>query len=122
MKQRDGIIVWPAYLDSTLTRAQGRRIPKNLAAPEITLEILREAADGISMEYDIEPEKVYPRSSLDQKAKGYIVLANPQGHKKNRVLLVLAKGVRRIVAKREAAKKVAASKKKDKKGRKGKRR
>ena len=66
--------------------------------------------------------RVHPRSSLDQKAKGYIVLANPQGHKKNRVLLVLAKGVRRIVTKREAAKKVAASKKKDKKGRKGKRR
>ncbi len=115
MRKRDGIIVWPVYLDSTLTRAQGRRIPKNLAAPEVTLNILMEAAKAIGLEFDAEPDKLYPRASRDQQGGGYIVLTNPQGHKKKRLLLMLAKSVRKIVAKREAAKKLAERKKGKKK-------
>ncbi|MHA2135490.1 MAG: signal recognition particle subunit SRP19/SEC65 family protein [Candidatus Thorarchaeota archaeon] len=120
MRKRDGIIVWPAYLDSTLTRTQGRRVPSNLAAPEVTVEILKEAAEAISLEYELESDKLFPRAQRGQKGQGYLVVSNPQGHKKKRLLLMLAKGVRRAVAKRESAKQAAAKKKKSKKGKKGK--
>lgn len=115
MRKREGIIVWPVYLDSNLTRAQGRRIPKNLAAPGVTLNILTEAAKAINLEFEIEPDKLYPRAPRDQQGGGYLVLTNPQGHKKKRLMLMLAKSVRKIVAKREAAKRSAESKKSKKK-------
>lgn len=93
-----------------------------MAAPEVTVEILREAAESISFEYELEPDKLYPRSKRDRAGKGYLLVSNPQGHKKQRLLLMLAKGVRRAVAKRESAKQAAAKKKETKKGKKGKRR
>ncbi|MFW9863816.1 MAG: signal recognition particle subunit SRP19/SEC65 family protein [Candidatus Thorarchaeota archaeon] len=120
MRKRDGmVIVWPAYLDSNLSRAQGRRVPKNLGAPELTVETLQKAAESAGFEYELEPNKQYPRNW--SSASGYLVLENPEGHKKKRLLLMLAKGVRRIVAQRESSKK-EAEQKKSKKKRKGKKR
>jgi signal recognition particle subunit SRP19 len=117
MRKRDGmVIVWPAYLDSNLSRAQGRRVPKNLGAPEVTVEILKKAAESAGFDYDLEPDKKYPRNWSG--ASGYLVLGNPEGHKKKRLLLMLAKGVRRLVAQRESAK-LEAERKKTKKKRKG---
>ncbi|MHA2118731.1 MAG: signal recognition particle subunit SRP19/SEC65 family protein [Candidatus Thorarchaeota archaeon] len=118
MRKRDGmVIVWPAYLDSNLSRAQGRKVPKNLGAPEVTIEILKKAAESAGFEYELEPDKRYPRNWSG--ASGYLVLGNSEGHKKKRLLLMLAKGVRRIVAQRDSAKQ-EAEKKKSKKKRKGK--
>ena len=121
MRQRKGsLIIWPAYLDSKLSRSQGRRIPTNLGAPDVTVDMLKQAADLRSLQSDIEPGKRYPRQGVDRG--GYLVLENPEGHKKKR--LMLAKGVRRIVAERLAKQQAAEQKKqvKGKKGRKGRRR
>ncbi|TFF96799.1 hypothetical protein EU546_00680 [Candidatus Thorarchaeota archaeon] len=107
-KQDDKVVVWPQYLDSELTRNEGRRIPKNLAAPDIDIRILAKAAESIGFEYEIEPEKRYPRTPT--RKTGYVLLENEQGHSKKRLLLMLAKGVRRIVAQREAARQRAQKK------------
>nr|KXH71284.1 MAG: hypothetical protein AM324_08850 [Candidatus Thorarchaeota archaeon SMTZ1-83] len=114
MRKREGtVIVWPAYLDSTLTRAQGRRVSKNLGAPDITIKILKEAADSAGFESEAESDKRYPRNWIG--APGYLVVENPERHKKKRVLLMLAKSVRRVVAQRESAKKASEKKSKKKK-------
>ncbi len=114
MRKRDGkIIVWPAYLDSNLTRAQGRRIPKNLGAPDISIKILKEAADSAGFDSEVEAKKVYPRGW--NQSSGYLVVENPEKHKKKRLLLMLAKSVRRVVAKRDSARKEAEKKKAKKK-------
>jgi signal recognition particle subunit SRP19 len=114
MRKREGmVIVWPAYLDSTLTRAQGRRVTKNLGAPDVTIRILKEAADSAGFESEVESDKRYPRNWIG--TPGYLVVENPEGHKKKRLLLMLAKSVRRVVAKRESAKKASAKKSKKKK-------
>ncbi len=115
---KDTVIIWPAYLDSTLSRSQGRRIPVNLAAPGVTASMLKQAADMIGMESTVEPSKRFPRDWT--RVSGYLLLKNPDGHKKKRLLLMLAKGVRRIVAQREAERRAAEKKKGKKKS--GKRR
>ncbi len=117
MRQRKGsLIIWPAYLDSRLSRAQGRRIPVNLAAPNLTVDILREAAEMSGFAHDIEPDKRYPREHVSRG--GFLVVENPEGHKKKRLLLMLAKSVRRVAAKRLSAKQAAEKKKgKKRKGR-----
>lgn len=122
MREKKGrLIIWPAYLDSKLSRAEGRRIPVNLGAPDVTADILKQSADIRGLESKIEEGKRYPRQAVDRG--GYLVIENPEGHKKQRLLLMLAKGVRKIVAERTAAK-IAAEKKKikGKKGKKGRRR
>ena len=116
MKKRDGmLIIWPAYFEKNNTRAKGRRVPNNLAASDVTIKILEAAAKSSGFEYEIEPDKQYTRTPSDKK--GYLVLDNSENHKKKRVLLMLAKGVRRAVAQRESAR-LAAEKKKGKKGKK----
>ncbi len=120
MRQKKGsIIIWPAYLDSKLSRSEGRRVPENLGAPDISAVTLKKAADMRGFESEIEKEKRYPRQGSDRG--GYLILENPEGHKKKRMLLMLTKGVRRVVAEREAAKKAAEKKSKGKKGKKGRR-
>jgi len=113
MRPRKGaLIIWPAYLDSKLSRSEGRRIPVNLGAPDVTVDILKQAAEMRKIESEIEAGKRYPRQGVDRG--GYLVLQNPDGHKKQRILLMLAKGVRRIVAERLVKQQEAAKKKKSK--------
>lgn len=116
MKKRDGmLIIWPAYFEKNYTRAKGRRVPNNLAASDVTIKILEAAAQSSGFEYEIEPDKQYSRNPGD--VNGYLVIDNPENHKKKRVLLMLAKGVRRSVAQRESTR-LAGEKKKKGKGRK----
>ncbi|MFW9792662.1 MAG: signal recognition particle subunit SRP19/SEC65 family protein [Candidatus Thorarchaeota archaeon] len=113
MRKRDGmLIIWPAYFEKSYTRANGRRVPSNLAAQDVTIKILEAAAQSSGFEYEIEPDKRYSRSTSGKK--GYLVIENPENHKKKRVLLMLAKGVRRAVAQRESARLEAEKKKKGK--------
>ncbi len=110
MRKNDGmIIVWPAYLDSKLTRTQGRRVSTNLAAPDITIGILQKAAEMAGLEAEAEADKKYPRDW--QGNSGYLLVANPDGHKKKRLLLMLAKSVRRVVARQESERQAALKKK-----------
>ena len=115
MRKHDGmLIVWPAYFEKNFSRMQGRKIPSNLAASNVTLKILEMAAESSGFEFESEPSKQYPRGFSDKN--GYLLVANPENHKKKRVLLMLAKGVRRAVAQRESAR-LEIEKKKGKKKR-----
>lgn len=117
MRKHDGrLIFWPAYFEKNYTRLQGRRIASNLAASDITIDVLEEAAQSSGFEYEVERDKRYPRNWIDKK--GYIVVSNHEGHKKKRVMLMLAKGVRRVTAQRESARLAETSKKGKKKYRK----
>lgn len=117
MRKRDGIIIWPAYFEKNFTRAEGRRIPSNLAAENVSIDVLREAADSAGIEYEVEDEKSYPRTASRSKG-GYLLVKDTSGHKKKRLLLMLAKSVRKVVAQRESARQAAAKKKGKKKRRK----
>jgi signal recognition particle subunit SRP19 len=120
MRKREGmLVIWPAYFDKDLSRMQGRKIPSNLAASNVTLKILEMAAESSGFEFEIDPDKQYPRGYSNKN--GYLLVSNPENHKKKRVLLMLAKGVRRAVAQRESAR-LAAEKKKKGKGKKKKKR
>ena len=113
MRKRDGmLIIWPAYFEKNYTRANGRRVPNNLAASDVTIKILEAATQSSGFEYEIEPDKQFSRNPSDKS--GYLVIDNPENHKKKRVILMLAKGVRRSVAQRESARLDAEKKKKGK--------
>jgi signal recognition particle subunit SRP19 len=117
MRKRDGMVIfWPAYFDQNYSRSQGRKLSSKLAAPDVTLKLLEKAAESAGLEYEVEPEKRYPKNWTE--AQGYIVIANDEGHKKKRLMLMLAKGVRRAAALRESARVAEEAKKSKKKGKK----
>ena len=117
MRKRDGMVIfWPAYFDQNYSRSQGRKLSSKLAAPDVTLKMLEKAAESAGLEYEVEPEKRHPKNWTE--AQGYIVIANDEGHKKKRLMLMLAKGVRRAAAQRESARVAEEAKKSKKKGKK----
>ncbi|MEM3760016.1 MAG: signal recognition particle subunit SRP19/SEC65 family protein [Candidatus Bathyarchaeia archaeon] len=61
MRKTEKIIIWPAYFDSTKTRKEGRRVPKNFAVPSPKILELKEAVEKIGLEYEIVSDSSYPK-------------------------------------------------------------
>ena len=54
-------VIWPAYIDSELSRAEGRRVPKDLAVEEPTVEEIAKAVQQIGYDAIVERDKAYSR-------------------------------------------------------------
>jgi len=57
----DGVVLWPAYFDVRLSRAQGRRVSKKNALETPTAKMLFEAVKALGLDCILELEKSYPR-------------------------------------------------------------
>jgi len=64
MRKQDKIIIWPAYFDSTKTRKDGRRIPKNLAVPSPKILEIKDSVEKIGLEYELVQDAGYPKTPL----------------------------------------------------------
>ena len=95
MKSLGKIIIWPANLDSTKTRTQGRRIPKSAAVQAPRLDEINEAARRLSLETEITPGKSRPGSWWE---KGGYALVTKRGDSKTRSIHMLAAEIRKIRA------------------------
>jgi len=54
------VVVYPSYLDSSLTRKQGRRIPASLSVPSPSIEEIFQAALKLGLNPVLEKDKAYP--------------------------------------------------------------
>lgn len=54
------IVVWPVYFDSTKTRRQGRKLPRELSIPNPKVEEIVEAAKILGLNPIVEDKK-YPK-------------------------------------------------------------
>ena len=68
--EETAIVLWPEYFDSTLTRAQGRRLPKELCVKAPSLDMIAKGAIVLDLDYAIHEEKKYP--SDWQAARGCV--------------------------------------------------
>lgn len=53
-------VLWPEYFDIKRTRDQGRKVNKNLAINEPTVEVISKALEELGIEHKVETEKSYP--------------------------------------------------------------
>ncbi|QOR94312.1 signal recognition particle protein Srp19 [Thermosphaera chiliense] len=53
-------ILYPAYIDSTLSRSEGRRIPSSSAVPSPSIEEIYNAAAKLGLNPVVENDKAYP--------------------------------------------------------------
>jgi signal recognition particle subunit SRP19 len=62
MRQQEKVIVWPTYFDSTRTRKQGRRVPKNLASSSPQIQELKTAAEKLQLNCELVADVTYPKT------------------------------------------------------------
>jgi signal recognition particle subunit SRP19 len=89
----DHIYVYPGYLSKGGSRADGRRVPAELAVPEATVENIVAAAKGLGFKAEAEPEKNYPR--LFYHYSGRVKIAKRAGVSKTKLLRLLAEEILR---------------------------
>ena len=56
------IVIWLSYLDPTLPRRLGRRIPKNLLLNRVTIEDVLKACQKLGLKCEVLEDKLYPRT------------------------------------------------------------
>jgi len=72
VRKQDDVVLWPAYFDSTKTRAEGRRVPKKLAKPSPTLEMIVEAINDLGLKHRVVPEAAHPH--FPRKKTGFVLV------------------------------------------------
>ena len=54
-------VIWPAYLDSALSRREGRRVARDVAVDDPTVDEIAEAVQQVGYDAVIERDKTYSR-------------------------------------------------------------
>ena len=101
MKLDEKILIWPANLDSTKTRLEGRKIPKGQSVLAPRLDELVEASRRLSLQVETSPQRSRPRNWWEKT--GYIIV--PKTGPRPELLRSLAGEVRRIRASKDLSKK-----------------
>lgn len=78
MKDKGKLVIWPAYIDQTRSRSNGRIISRKNAVKEPHLNEIKEAAKQLGLNPEVEPEKAYPKSWWEVSGR---VLVDDKGPK-----------------------------------------
>ena len=61
MRKLDKAIIWPVYFDINKSREEGRRVPKSQAVISPKIVEIKEAADKLGLENEINLEAHFPK-------------------------------------------------------------
>jgi signal recognition particle subunit SRP19 len=89
------LIFWPQYFDAKRSRSEGRRVSKKLAIEKVNPKEIAKAATKLGYKSQIEGGLKYPRTWWDDPGR---VLVNTQGKKKSKVLIEIAKEIKKMRA------------------------
>lgn len=91
------IIFWPQYFDLRRTRAEGRRVPRKFAIEKVHSNDLYNAALNLGYSVQHESQYRYSRTWWDEPGR---ILIDTKGKKKSKVLIELAKELKKRDLKR----------------------
>ncbi len=91
------LIFWPQYFDAKRSRSKGRRLPIKFSIERVSLNDIAKAADNLGYHAEIEKHYKYPKTWWDDPGR---VLVDAKGKKKSKVLLEVAKEIRKIQSKK----------------------
>ncbi|GGM67535.1 signal recognition particle subunit SRP19 [Halarchaeum rubridurum] len=72
-------VIWPAYFDATLSRREGRRVPRSLAVDDPTVDEIAQAVGQVGYDAVIEREKAYPRRGWTESGRVLVKDADDAG-------------------------------------------
>jgi signal recognition particle subunit SRP19 len=97
LRKQDKVIIWPAYFDVARSREDGRRVPRSIAVASPKIAEVKEAAQKLSLAFELFPEAGYPKASW---LKTGMALVEKKGSK-NQTIMMIAK---QLLTMRSAAK------------------
>jgi signal recognition particle subunit SRP19 len=68
-------VLWPAQFDAALSRADGRRVPLELAVEEPTVDEIASAVQQVGYDAAIERDKQYPR---EHEVRGRVLVQDAE--------------------------------------------
>lgn len=80
-------VIWPAYLDAEVSRSKGRRVPRDLAVPEPTVDEIAAAAQQVGYDAIIERDRTYPR---EYEPRGRVLVKDADDASKNDLVQAIA--------------------------------
>lgn len=92
MRRRNEIVLWPAYFDSTKTRAEGRKVPRRMAKPSPTLGMIEKALGNLRLGCTLVEDAAYPHHSLKKTGFALVKKVKP----KNQLLKEVAAELLRL--------------------------
>jgi signal recognition particle subunit SRP19 len=90
------LIFWPQYFDAKRSRSNGRRLPKKFAIEKVSLEEIAKAAQNLGYNSELERTYKYSKTWWDDTGR---VLIDAKGKKKSKVMLEVAKEIRKLQTK-----------------------
>ena len=72
-------VIWPAYFDATLSRREGRRIPRSLAVEEPTVDEIATAVQQVGYDSVVERDVAYPRRHWEDSGRVLVKDADDAG-------------------------------------------
>jgi signal recognition particle subunit SRP19 len=92
----DHFYIYPSYLRKPNPRTLGRRVPAELALPEVTPQQIAEAAQRLGLRAEVEPSKNYPKEA--HRLEGRVRIVKRPGATKQGVLRQIAEALRATAA------------------------
>ena len=80
-------VIWPAYLDASRTRGEGRRIPRSNAVEEPTIDEIAQAVQQVGYDAVIDREAIYPR---EYESRGRVLVQDADDATKTDLLQAVA--------------------------------
>ncbi|MFX0178314.1 MAG: signal recognition particle subunit SRP19/SEC65 family protein [Candidatus Hodarchaeota archaeon] len=91
------LIFWPQYFDVKRSRAKGRRVSKKYAIDKISSDDIFQAAKRLGYNVQYEKSYKYPKTWWDDSGR---VVINTKGKKKQKVIIEIAKEIKKVQPKR----------------------
>jgi signal recognition particle subunit SRP19 len=91
LKDYDHVVLWLDYFNKNLKRRQGRKVNREQAVFDPTVQELAEAARAVGLQFsdqEINSEAKFPRRSFVKS--GYLMVAKKDGIKKSQVIEAVA--------------------------------
>jgi signal recognition particle subunit SRP19 len=80
-------VIWPAYLDASLTRREGRRVARDAAVEDPTVDEIAEAVGQVGYDAVIERDKSYSR---EFETRGRVLVQGADDASKNDLVQAVA--------------------------------
>jgi signal recognition particle subunit SRP19 len=81
-------VLYPAYFDAELSRADGRRVPEGLAVPDPSVDEIAKAVQQVGYDVVVERDRHYSREG--HRDRGRVLVNNPDGDAKNDIVQAAA--------------------------------
>ncbi|MCL1978074.1 MAG: signal recognition particle protein Srp19 [Candidatus Bathyarchaeota archaeon] len=98
MRKSDNAIIWPVYFDVAKSKSEGRRVPKNMAVISPKILEIKEAADNLGLQNDINPTAGYPKTPWSKMG----MLTVEKNEPKEQIILKLAAQLAKIKIQQQA--------------------